>query len=38
MKASIYDNPGSPLVLVYADVPHPICGSDEVLISVEAIL
>lgn len=37
MKASIYDNPGPPSVLVYADVPDPICGPDEVLISVEAI-
>jgi NADPH:quinone reductase-like Zn-dependent oxidoreductase len=24
-------------VLVYADVPDPLCGPDEVLVSVEAI-
>ncbi|ANM19709.1 Zn-dependent alcohol dehydrogenase domain-containing protein (plasmid) [Rhizobium sp. N541] len=37
LKAAIYDNPGPPSVLVYADVPDPVCGPDEVLISVEAI-
>ncbi|MCO5731623.1 zinc-binding alcohol dehydrogenase family protein [Rhizobium sp. SSA_523] len=37
MKAAVYDNPGPPSVLVYADVPDPACGPDEVLIKVEAI-
>lgn len=37
MKAAIYDNPGPPAVLRYADVPDPICGPDDVLIAVEAI-
>jgi NADPH:quinone reductase len=37
MKAAVYDNPGPPSVLKYADVPDPVCGPDEVLIRVEAI-
>lgn len=37
MKAAVYDNPGPPAVLRYADVPDPICGPDDVLIAVEAI-
>ncbi|UHD46048.1 zinc-binding alcohol dehydrogenase family protein [Aureimonas altamirensis] len=37
MKAAVYDNPGSPSVLRYADVPDPVCGPEDVLIAVEAI-
>jgi NADPH2:quinone reductase len=37
MKAAVYDNPGPPSVLKYLDVTDPVCGPDEVLISVEAI-
>ncbi len=37
MKAAVYDNPGPPSVLKYADVPDPVCGPDEFLIRVEAI-
>ena len=37
MKAAVYDNPGPPTVLRYADVPDPVCGPDDVLIAVEAI-
>lgn len=37
MKAAVYDNPGPPAVLKYAEVPDPACGPDDVLISVEAI-
>ncbi|CDM62528.1 zinc-binding dehydrogenase (plasmid) [Rhizobium sp. T1470] len=37
MKAAVYNNPGPPTVLKYADVPDPVCGPDDVLISVEAI-
>jgi NADPH:quinone reductase len=37
MKAAVYDHPGSPNVLRYADVPDPACSSDGVLIRVEAI-
>jgi NADPH:quinone reductase len=37
MKAAVYDNPGPPTVLKYVDVPDPICGPDDVLITVEAI-
>ena len=37
MKAAVYDNPGPPTVLKYADVPDPICGPEDVLIAVEAI-
>ncbi|MDZ5452155.1 zinc-binding alcohol dehydrogenase family protein [Labrys sp. ZIDIC5] len=36
MKAAIYDHPGPPDVLRYADVPDPGCPSDGVLIRVEA--
>lgn len=36
MKAAIYDRPGPPDVLHYADVPDPVCPSDGVLIRVEA--
>lgn len=36
MKAAIYDHPGPPGVLRYADVPDPICPIDGVLIQVEA--
>lgn len=36
MKAAIYDHPGPPDVLHYADVPDPVCPSDGVLIRVEA--
>ncbi len=37
MKAAVYDNPGPPTVLRYADVPDPVCGPEDVLIAVEAI-
>jgi hypothetical protein len=37
MKAAVYDNPGPPIVLRYADVPDPVCGPADVLIAVEAI-
>lgn len=37
MKAAIYDKPGPPTVLNYADVPDPVCGPEDVLIGVEAI-
>lgn len=37
MKAAIYDVPGGPDVLRYADVPDPVCGDDEVIVQVEAI-
>lgn len=36
MKAAVYDHPGPPDVLRYADVPDPICASDGGLIQVEA--
>lgn len=36
MKAAIYDHPGPPDVLRYADVPDPVCPNDGVLIRVEA--
>ncbi|WP_287096029.1 zinc-binding alcohol dehydrogenase family protein [Mesorhizobium sp.] len=36
MKAAIYDRPGPPDVLRYADVPDPACPSCGVLIRVEA--
>lgn len=36
MKAAIYDHPGPPDVLRYADVPDPVCPSDGVLIRVKA--
>lgn len=37
MKATVYDEPGPPGVLRYADVPDPACGPEDVLIAVEAI-
>lgn len=37
MKAAVYNHPGPPTVLNYADVPDPVCGPDAALISVEAI-
>jgi NADPH2:quinone reductase len=37
MKAAVYDNPGPPTVLRYADVPDPVPGPNNVLIAVEAI-
>ncbi|MBA8881892.1 quinone oxidoreductase family protein [Phyllobacterium myrsinacearum] len=37
MRAAVYDNPGPPTVLRYADVPDPVCGPQDVLIAVEAI-
>jgi NADPH:quinone reductase len=37
MKAAVYDNPGPPFVLMYADVRDPVCGPYEVLVRVEAI-
>lgn len=37
LKAAVYDLPGPPEVLRYADVPDPRCGSDDVIIAVEAI-
>ncbi len=37
MKAAVYDKPGPPTVLRYADVPDPVYGPDDVLIAVEAI-
>lgn len=37
MKAAVYDAPGVPAVLEYVDMPDPVCGPRDVLISVEAI-
>ncbi len=37
MKAAIYDQPGSPEVFRYADVPDPVCPPDGVVIRVRAI-
>lgn len=37
MKAAVYDAPGAPQVLRYADIPPPAYGTDQVLIAVEAI-
>lgn len=37
MKAAVYDVEGAPGVLKYADVPEPVTGPDDILISVEAI-
>lgn len=37
MKAAIYDAPGAPEVLRYADIPDPVYAPDEVLIRVGAI-
>ncbi|MFP7352912.1 quinone oxidoreductase family protein [Klebsiella pasteurii] len=37
MKAAVYDVQGAPGVLKYVDIPDPVAGPDDVLISVEAI-
>ncbi len=37
MKAAVYYETGPPDVLRYEDVPEPVCGSNDVLIDVEAI-
>lgn len=37
MKAAVYDAEGAPGVLKYVDIPDPVAGPDDVLISVEAI-
>ncbi len=37
MKAAAYDVEGAPDVLKYVDIPDPVPGPDDVLISVEAI-
>lgn len=37
MKAAVYDHPGPPDVLRYAEVPDPACPADGVLIRVEAV-
>ncbi|WP_219214369.1 quinone oxidoreductase family protein [Variovorax boronicumulans] len=37
MKAAVYDAAGAPGVLKYGDVPSPMTGPDDVLVSVEAI-
>ena len=37
MKAAVYDVEGVPGVLKYVDVPEPVTGPDDILISVEAI-
>lgn len=37
MKAAIFDRPGPPEVLRYADVPDPVCQPGGVVIRVEAI-
>lgn len=37
MKAAAYDVQGAPGVLKYVDIPDPVTGPDDVLISVEAI-
>lgn len=37
MKAAVYDVEGAPGVLKYVDVPEPVTGPDDILISVEAI-
>ena len=37
MKAAVYDAPGGPEVLRYADVPDPEPGDGDVLVQVEAI-
>ncbi|VEA66654.1 putative NAD(P)H quinone oxidoreductase, PIG3 family [Serratia plymuthica] len=37
MKAAVYDEEGAPGVLKYVDIPDPVAGPDDVLISVEAI-
>jgi NADPH2:quinone reductase len=37
MKAAVYDVEGVPGVLKYVDIPDPVAGPDDILISVEAI-
>ncbi|WP_437891452.1 quinone oxidoreductase family protein [Phytobacter sp. V91] len=37
MKAAVYDAEGAPGVLKYVDIPDPVTGPDDILISVEAI-
>lgn len=37
MKAAVYDVEGAPGVLKYVDIPDPVTGPDDILISVEAI-
>ncbi len=37
MKAAVYDEEGAPGVLKYVDIPDPVTGPDDILISVEAI-
>ena len=37
MKAAVYDVEGAPGVLKYVDVPEPVTGPDDILMSVEAI-
>ena len=37
MKAAVYYETGGPEVLRYEDVPDPVCGPRDVLVSVEAI-
>ncbi|HFQ8224523.1 TPA: zinc-binding dehydrogenase [Citrobacter freundii] len=37
MKAAVYDVEGAPGVLKYVDIPEPVTGPDDILISVEAI-
>lgn len=37
MKAAVYDVEGVPGVLKYVDIPDPVTGPDDILISVEAI-
>ncbi|WP_434460699.1 hypothetical protein ACMV5L_16890 [Serratia plymuthica] len=37
MKAAVYDVEGAPGALKYVDIPDPVAGPDDVLISVEAI-
>jgi NADPH:quinone reductase-like Zn-dependent oxidoreductase len=37
MKAAVYDVQGDPDVLKYVDIPDPVTGPDDILISVEAI-
>ena len=37
MKAAAYSKPGPPEVLVYQDVPDPVCGPRDIVIDVHAI-
>jgi len=37
MKAAAYSKPGPPDVLVYQDVPDPVCGPRDIVIDVHAI-